>query len=359
MMKAKNVIASLAILSIILILIFILINRLRKKESFEEELERPSLTDAQQAYDDAMKEWVAAEEAAAGPTFGLEDYNQKMGEAARLRVVALEARDALDKEAVSVQFDGKEVAATKAAAKEMSAKKLSSEEDATDSQINCSGRKEGMDACCKKFVNSQPNFTNAHLNESTGICTLNNIECTIKVTFYDILITGDNTLNNVVNQMKDLALSDQMQRDEKSNKQRDEKSNKFERPDTLEEFKAFYQKLINKETEAFTNASKKRGGYNKTSRIILTKNDVDNHPEFDPTVHVGTHPFNSELDDDFDNILSLSLNGEEVDEINNNGDHLTLTDATATEYFNKFKQNSDTTEFYFYHFYFTRLAPTS
>ena len=37
MMKAKNVIASLAILSIILILIFILINRLRK-EGFEDEV---------------------------------------------------------------------------------------------------------------------------------------------------------------------------------------------------------------------------------------------------------------------------------------------------------------------------------
>jgi hypothetical protein len=65
---------------------------------------------------------------------------------------------------------------------------------------------------------------------------------------------------------------------------------------------------------------------------------------------------NSDFDDSFNNILSLSLNGVEKDDPEvGDKNHLTYSDEHGTEYFNNFKQNSDATEFYFYHLVFDKL----
>ena len=42
--------------------------------------------------------------------------------------------------------------------------------------INCDPTKD-MDVCCQKFVNDQTKFTNAQLDEYTGFCKLNNTQC--------------------------------------------------------------------------------------------------------------------------------------------------------------------------------------
>jgi hypothetical protein len=168
MMKAKNVIASLAILSIILILIFILINRLRKEESFADEAAYKDTDVVSFAGGDGGHAHVTARNVAA--VFNV-----------------LDERPEMPAEKAVVQVDGQELQFQMDKAGKRSALKPEKEEDGLTRQDmmgtsntvrECKNADEdNMDKCCQDFVDAQTNLNYAQLDEFTGICTLSRTQC--------------------------------------------------------------------------------------------------------------------------------------------------------------------------------------
>ena len=361
MMKAKNVIASLAILSIILILIFILINRLRKKESFEDEVTEIPLWDST-VRGGSSKFMTAVNDII--PIINRVNTNLESYKDDELVPLLVTLNSALGSgmwggsDAMDLDLNGDfiaedteafnkiqtqlELAITKIEARHLGLSSPASVRDCKNAD------EDKMDGCCKDFVDTQTDYTNAHLNMSTGVCTLDNKKCPeVEVHFYDVIF-NENTIQQIL--------------DDFDNSKVEEFGPdilKYSKPTTEAEFEVFYNNILGyKTTEHKQRQQEENKIYHKTSRIILTtynhivmnkkmitklREEIDNDQKL-----------NSDFDASFNNILSLSLNGVEKDDPEvGDKNHLTYSDEHVTEYFERFKDfYSDDQPLYFYHLVF-------